>query len=211
MLTFTKTKQIKTQVQMNILIFNYYKKAQRTLHFQTNVIFWGLFQDSGFKELIHHFYFNIVIFIWFINMKKQKMIKNKKAYSKTENSIKWLKLFWYIVNYENLCYCYFKVRGGCLIYSMLHCEFIKSCLYFLLSAFYQQGKLTILKITHVKHYITKYADKILEAKTMCTKLYEDLKVLCRCRNDGALGSPGQVETCFSNRKERRRKKGRGLR
>lgn len=31
MLTFTKTKQIKTQVQMNILIFNYYKKAQRTL------------------------------------------------------------------------------------------------------------------------------------------------------------------------------------
>lgn len=47
MLTFTKTKQIKTQVQMNILIFNYYQKVQRTLHFQTNVIF--LFQDSGFK------------------------------------------------------------------------------------------------------------------------------------------------------------------
>lgn len=47
MFTFTKTKQIKTQVQMNILIFNYYQKVQRTLHFQTNVIF--LFQDSGFK------------------------------------------------------------------------------------------------------------------------------------------------------------------
>lgn len=48
MLTFTKTKQIKTQVQMNILIFNYYQKVQRTLHFQTNLIF--LFQDSGFKR-----------------------------------------------------------------------------------------------------------------------------------------------------------------